>query len=109
MKVVELYGRVRYAVQIEGLSFALYKKEGPQGPQLPWLSEPAGRAKIQGAGADHPRIGSSQPFSIKRESPPVGPGGGGLDHHRGRSKDHVRRYERRADYLLSKYAADERG
>jgi hypothetical protein len=47
-------GRVRYAVQIEGLSFALYKKEGPQGPQLPWLSEPAGRAKIQGAGADHP-------------------------------------------------------
>ena len=54
MKVVELYGRVRYAVQIEGLSFALYKKEGPQGPQLPWLSEPAGRAKIQGAGADHP-------------------------------------------------------
>src|SRR3984893_13257411 len=50
--------------------FALYKKEGPQGPQLPWLSEPAGRAKIQGAGADHPRIGSSQPFSIKRESLP---------------------------------------
>jgi len=38
--------------------FALYKKEGPQGPQLPRLSEPAGRQKFKALvpiirGSDH--------------------------------------------------------